>query len=72
MGGVVQGLYTGAAAGYGLLVLLYASIAISLDWDQVSSLGVIFDIPPLRPHTSRRTTPEPPENTVQTIIIEKL
>mmetsp|Transcript_43080 Transcript_43080/g.99184 ORF Transcript_43080/g.99184 Transcript_43080/m.99184 type:complete len:501 (-) Transcript_43080:212-1714(-) len=29
------GLYTGAAAGYGLLVLLYASIAISLDWDQV-------------------------------------
>ena len=29
------GLYTGVAAGYGLLVVLYGGIVLSLDWDQV-------------------------------------
>lgn len=31
----LYGLYTGVAAGYGLLVLLYAGIVLFLDWDKV-------------------------------------
>lgn len=31
----LYGLYTGVAAGYGLLVLLYAGIVLCLDWDKV-------------------------------------
>ncbi|CAK9017990.1 unnamed protein product [Durusdinium trenchii] len=31
----LYGIYTGVAAGYGLLVLLYSGIVLCLDWDKV-------------------------------------